>query len=118
MITMPWFKNFPFYVFLRCVYAVGAISISVIPLLADYVHRESRGRCAAILVFMSSLGALSSAFINFTILSKLEEDHKIYYQYVVISLLILIIGISYTILCLKTGNSYYMKGQNRKKSTA
>ncbi len=50
---------------------LGAIAISVIPLLADYVSHKSRGTCAAILVFMSSIGALSSAFINFTILDKI-----------------------------------------------
>jgi MFS family permease len=72
MMAMPWFKNFPFYIFLRCLYAVGAMAISVIPLLADYVHKGSRGRCAAILVFMSSLGAVCSALINFTILKRIS----------------------------------------------
>jgi MFS family permease len=110
MISMPWFKNFPFYVFLRCLYAIGAMSISVIPLLADYVHKGSRGKCAAILVFMSSLGAVCSAYINFTILKRIKEDDRIYYQYLVISLLILIIGISYTLICLKKGNKYYITG--------
>ncbi len=61
---------------------------------------------------MSSLGAVSSAFINFTILSSLNIDPeiKIYLQYGVISVLIFIIGLSYTIICLKKGNSYYITG--------
>ena len=69
--VMPYADEFYQYVILRCIYATGAIAISVIPLLADYVSHKSRGTCAAILVFMSSIGALSSAFLNFTILSKL-----------------------------------------------
>jgi MFS family permease len=91
-------------------YATGAIAISVVPLLADYVHRESRGTCAAILVFMSSIGAVSSAFINFTILSSVDVNYKIYLQYGVISGIILVIGIAYTMLCLKNGNTYYSGG--------
>ena len=74
MILMPYSFNFEIYVFLRCLYAHGAIAISVIPLLADYVHFKSRGTCAAILVFMSSIGAVSSAFINFSILSQVNTE--------------------------------------------
>lgn len=40
---------------------LGAIAISVIPLLADYVSHNSRGTSAAFLVLMSSCGALASA---------------------------------------------------------
>lgn len=72
MTIMPYVTEFWQYIVLRCIYAQGAIAISVIPLLADYVHQKSRGTCAAFLVFMSSIGALSSAFLNFTILSKLD----------------------------------------------
>ena len=101
---------------MRCLYAQGAIAISVVPLLADYVNHYSRGTCAAFLVFMSSCGAVSSAFINFTILSSVDSNKKINIQYGVISLLILIIGIIYTVLLLKKGNTYYMKGNNNKKT--
>ena len=111
---MPYSFNFVTYVILRCLYAQGAIAISVVPLLADYVSHESRGTCAAILVFMSSMGAVSSAFINFTILKNLDSNKKIYYQYGVISVLILIIGITYTLVCLKKGNRYYMDGQENR----
>ena len=77
MMLMPYSFEFYIYVILRCVYASGAIAISVVPLLADYVHPQSRGTCAAILVFMSSIGAVSSAFINFTILSSISIEKKI-----------------------------------------
>lgn len=117
MMLMPYSFEFYIYVILRCIYASGAIAISVVPLLADYVHPESRGTCAAILVFMSSLGAVSSAFINFTILSSINIENKIYLQYGVISILILVIGIVYTFFCLKKGNSYYLEGENRKKTS-
>lgn len=70
MMLMPYSQELYQYVILRCFYAQGAIAISVVPLLADYVNHYSRGTCAAFLVFMSSLGAVSSAFINFTILSQ------------------------------------------------
>ena len=72
MCIMPYVTEFWQYIVLRCIYAQGAIAITVIPLLADYVNQKSRGTCAALLVFMSSIGALSSAFLNFTILSKLD----------------------------------------------
>ena len=72
---------------------LGAIAISVIPLLADYVNPLSRGTCAAILVFMSSVGAVSSAFLNFTLLSSLDSDSKINYQYGIAGIIILVIGI-------------------------
>lgn len=73
IMLMPYSFTFEIYVLLRCFYAQGAIAIAVIPLLADYVHHKSRGTCAAILVFMSSLGAVSSAFINFSILSNVNS---------------------------------------------
>ena len=111
MMLMPYSFSFPVYVILRCLYAQGAIAISVVPLLADYVSQENRGTCAAILVFMSSVGAVSSAFINFTILSSLDSHRKIYIQYGVIASLVLLIGITYTLVCLKKGNSYFLGGR-------
>ena len=116
MMLMPYSQEFYQYVILRCLYAQGAIAISVVPLLADYVNHYSRGTCAALLVFMSSVGAVSSAFINFTILSSIESDKKIYLQYGVISVLVLIIGIIYTLFLLKKGNKYYLTGNNEKKT--
>ena len=104
MAIMPYVAYFWQYIILRCIYAQGAIAISVIPLLADYVNQKSRGTCAAILVFMSSIGALLSAFLNFTILSKLDSEYKIYIQYNVAAALILIIGLFYTLYNLKPGN--------------
>ena len=83
---------------------LGAIAISVIPLLADYVNHKSRGTCAAILVFMSSVGALTSAFLNFTILSRIDASYKIHIQYGIAAILILTLGLFYTIFCLKAGN--------------
>ena len=65
---------------------------------------------------MSSCGAVSSAFINFTILSSVDSDKKINLQYGVISLLILIIGVIYTVFLLKRGNTYYNDGNNQKKT--
>lgn len=61
---------------------------------------------------MSSLGAVSSAFINFTILSSIDidKDKKINLQYGVISLLILLLGVTYTLVCLKRGNKYFVSG--------
>ncbi len=106
---MPYVKEFWQYIVLRCIYAQGAIAISVIPLLADYVNQKSRGTCAAFLVFMSSIGALSSAFLNFTILSKLDLEYKIYFQYNVAAALIFLIGLLYTLINLKAGNQYYVK---------
>lgn len=94
----------------------GAIAISVLPLLADYVDHKSRGTCAAFLVLMSSLGALASAEINFSILNNVSSENKIYIQYGVISTLVLLLGLSYTILCLKPGNDYYTRGSNKRRS--
>ena len=64
---------------------------------------------------MSSLGALASAEISFSILDNLNSDQKIYVQYGVISVLILLIGLCYTLICLKPGNDYYAKGQRQRK---
>ncbi len=58
---------------------------------------------------MSSLGALASAEINFSVLNNISSD-KIYYQYGIVSLLIVTIGLTYTLLCLKPGNEYYVRG--------
>lgn len=99
-------------------YNLGAIAISVIPLLADYVSPVSRGTCAAILVFMSSLGAVGSAFLNFTLLSNLDSESKINYQYGIAALIILIVGSAYTLICLKSGNKYYVKKDANQKKTA
>ena len=113
---MPYTTEFYQYVILRCVYATGAIAISVIPLLADYVSHQSRGTCAAILVFMSSIGALGSAFLNFTILSKLQSEYKIYVQYITAAGLILGIGLFYTLYNLKRGNEYYSNNEKVKRT--
>jgi hypothetical protein len=53
---------------------------------------------------MSSIGALTSAFINFTILSRIDASYKIHIQYGIAATLILILGIFYTSFCLKSGN--------------
>ena len=64
---------------------------------------------------MSSLGALASAEINFSILNNVDSDQKIYIQYGSISVLILLIGLSYTLVCLKAGNNYYSQGKSQKR---
>lgn len=94
----------------------GAIAISVIPLLADYVSHKSRGTSAAFLVLMSSLGALTSAYINFTLLNNVSSDKKIFLQYGIISSIIIVIGLLYTGFCLKAGNDYYTRGGNQRRS--
>lgn len=75
MFVMPFCAEFYQYCLARVFYAQGAIAISVVPLLGDYIHNDSKGTSSAILVFMSSLGALSSAEINFTILKKTIRSH-------------------------------------------
>lgn len=114
---MPYTTEFYQYIILRCIYATGAIAISVMPLLADYVNHKSRGTCAAFLVFMSSIGALSSAFLNFTILSKVESEYKIYIQYNLAAFLILAIGLFYTLYNLKAGNQYYAANKVQTKKS-
>lgn len=84
-------------------YNLGAIAISVVPLLADYIHHKSRGTCAAILVLMSSIGAVSSAFLNFTILSKIDSESKLNLQYGTVAIIILVLGLFYTCVCVKPG---------------
>ena len=65
---------------------------------------------------MSSLGALASAEINFSILNNVDSDQKIYIQYGSISILILLIGLFYTLVCLKNGNNYYSHGKVQKRN--
>lgn len=65
---------------------------------------------------MSSLGALSSAEINFSVLNNVSSDQKIYIQYGIISSLILVIGLIYTLVCLKPGNEYYARGRQRHRT--
>lgn len=65
---------------------------------------------------MSSLGALASAELNFTILNDITSDRKIFLQYGVIAGLILVIGLAYSILCLKPGNEYYSRGVNQRRT--
>jgi hypothetical protein len=88
----------------------------VIPLLADYVSHKSRGTSAAFLVLMSSLGALASAYINFTLLNNVSSDRKIFLQYGIISSIIIVLGLLYTGFCLKSGNDYYARGGNQRRS--
>lgn len=52
---------FPYYVFARALYANGAIACIVVPLLADYVDYETKGRASSILVVLSGLGAVFSS---------------------------------------------------------
>ena len=85
----------------------------MVPLLADYISHSSRGTSASILVLMSSLGALASAYLNFNLLDSFNQRVKIYMQYGVISGLILVVGSLYTCLCLKEGNQYYPPAPKR-----
>ena len=88
----------------------------MVPLLADYVSHKSRGTSAAFLVLMSSCGALASAYLNFTLLNNVTSDKKIYLQYGIISIIIFILGLFYTIFCLKSGNEYYARGGVQRRS--
>lgn len=88
----------------------------MIPLLADYVSHQSRGTCAAFLVLMSSLGALASAYLNFTVLNEAHDAEKIFLQYGVASTIALLLGLTYTIVCLKPGNEYYSSVRSSKKT--
>lgn len=107
MVVMPFCNEFYQYCLARVFYAQGAIAISVVPLLGDYIHHDSKGTCSAILVFMSSLGALTSAEMSFTILKKTIES-KIYVQYLTAAGITAVVGLTYSIVCLKSGNSYYL----------
>lgn len=63
---------------------------------------------------MSSLGALGSAELNFSILKYIDDEKRLYIQYGTISAIILVLGIFYTLVCLKAGNSYYISGGKHK----
>jgi len=65
---------------------------------------------------MSSLGALASAYLNFTLLNNISGDQKIFVQYGVISTIIIALGLFYTSFCLKSGNEYYARGGNQRRS--
>lgn len=64
------------------------------PLLADYVHNNSKGTCSAILVLMSSLGALFSAELNVTLLKSIDMSQKIKLQYLCASGVTFVVGTS------------------------
>jgi hypothetical protein len=97
---------------MRVFYAQGAIAISVVPLLGDYIHNDSKGTSSAILVFMSSLGAFVSAQINFSLLKSTLQS-KIYVQYLVAAAITFVIGLSYSLICIKSGNTYYLDDKPR-----
>lgn len=65
---------------------------------------------------MSSLGALASAELNFSILNNVETDKKIFIQYGTISAIILLLGLAYTLFCLKGGNEYYPRKSGGRRS--
>jgi hypothetical protein len=71
---------------------LGAIAISVVPLLADYIHNDSKGAISALLVLMSALGALASAELNTVLLSKITSSSKITIQYLVAAGIIFVVG--------------------------
>ena len=64
----------------------------MVPLLADYVHNNSKGTCSAILVLMSSLGALFSAELNVTLLKSIDAGEKIKVQYLSAAAITLVVG--------------------------
>jgi MFS family permease len=65
---------------------------------------------------MSSFGALGSAEINFSLLENVGSEQKIYVQYGLIASMILVIGLLYSLLCLKPGNSYYPRSSKPNKT--
>ena len=65
---------------------------------------------------MSSFGALASAEINFSLLSSVSDGSKIYVQYGVIASIIFILGMAYTLICLKPGNDYYSRIVGQRKT--
>jgi hypothetical protein len=65
---------------------------------------------------MSSFGALGSAEINFSLLENVSSDEKIYVQYGVIATMIMVIGLLYSLFCLKPGNDYYPRSSRPNKT--
>lgn len=59
---------------------------------------------------MSSLGALTSAEMSFNILKR-TIDSKIYVQYLTAATITAIVGFTYSLICLKSGNTYYLSDQ-------
>ena len=109
--AMPFCTQYYQYVLVRVAYAFGAIAISVVPLLADYVHNNSKGTCSAVLVLMSSLGALFSAELNVTLLKNIDVNEKIKVQYLAAAGVTFVVGLLYTLICLKPGNTYYLSNK-------
>jgi len=52
---------FPNFIFARAIFANGAIACIIVPLLADYVDYETKGRASGILVVLAGCGALLSS---------------------------------------------------------
>lgn len=94
----------------------------MVPLLADYIHNDSKGTCAAILVLMSSFGALGSAELNMTLLNNVDSESKITIQYLSAAGITFFlgtdkfknVGMGYSLFCIKAGTTYYTRRKEKK----
>jgi MFS family permease len=112
MAAMPFSEQFYQLVLLRAFYAQGAIAVSVVPLLADYIHPDKKGVASSLSVFMSACGALASAEINYSLLSNIQGS-KIYIQYAVAASVTILVGLVYCAILVKAGNDYYAATERR-----
>ena len=93
---------YPYYLIFRLIFANGAIACLCSPLLADYVHFETKGRASGILVILAACGALFSTWICIDL-----SNFTITLRYYVVASIVLIGGliISFGI----KGGDYYKK---------
>lgn len=107
---------FPLFVVARALYANGAIACIVVPLLADYVDYETKGRAAGLLVVLAGLGAVLSSSYCLSLTTNISMGNR----YVYLAVGIWIVGILVA-LGLKGGkyhrNLYYDAKAEQAKQT-
>ena len=93
---------YPYYLIFRLIFANGAIACLCSPLLADYVHFETKGRASGILVILAACGALFSTWICIDL-----SNFSISLRYYVVAAIVLVGGliVSFGI----KGGDYYKK---------
>lgn len=88
----PYIGNgtvFPLFVIARAIYANGAIACIVVPLLADYVDYETKGRAAGLLVILAGLGAVFSSIYCLSLTGTITMGQ----QYVYLAIAVWVVGV-------------------------
>lgn len=107
MLAPVFTSVFPGLVFAKVLISNGGSALSIIPLTADYIHSESRGKAAGINIALTAVGAfLSNIFLKVLFIKEYSLEECYFISGILVFVLFLL-----NTFALKGGHYYRSQGQ-------